>query len=220
MRIVSFNIKRGYESSIKQVADAMCKLDPDICLIQEVDRFVSRSKFVDQHRCIKKRCGFDKGYFFKTKSINAFGKYGHTLYLKNVRHTKPETITLTAEAQGEKRVAFITHIYSNDGQDFTLAGTHLSVKHSQAEKQLDEILRILRRQVPEDSAFILAGDFNLEPDALKKYGIKIEDTQCSCGIPTRTVRCDYVIGQGLNLQAHVVHLPGISDHDPVIADID
>ena len=203
-----------------QVTDSIRELNPDICLVQEVDRFTARSGFADQHRYLMKRCDFDKGYFFKTKSFSGLGRYGHVLYFKNVRHTKPETITLAAEAQGEKRVAFITRIYSDDGQDFTLAGTHLSVKRSQAEKQLGEILHILHRQVPEDSAFSLAGDFNLEPDVLKKYGIEIEDAQCSCGTPTRTVRCDYIIGQGLNLQARVIHLPKISDHDPVVAEID
>ena len=219
MRIVSFNIKRGFESSITQVADAIRGLEPDICLVQEVDRHVSRSGFVDQHRRLMKRCGFDKGYFFKTKSYNGFGRYGNALYFNKVSHTKPEIITLSTDASGEKRTAFTTNVRTDEGQNFLLAGTHLTANRSQAEEQLHKLIDEIQLRTSPDSKFVLGGDLNLKPQRLEKYGFKIEDVEFSCGIPMRNVRFDYIVGQGLDLQARVVHLPGISDHDPIVADL-
>ena len=219
MRIVSFNIKRGFESSITQVADAIRGLEPDICLVQEVDRHVSRSGFVDQHRHLMKRCGFDKGYFFKTKSYNGFGRYGNALYFNKVSHTKPEIITLSNDASGEKRTGFITNIHTDVGQDFVLAGTHLTANRSQAEGQLHKLIDELQLRTCPESKFILGGDLNLKPHVLEKYGFRIADGEFSCGIPVRNVRFDYIVGRGLDFQAHVVHLPGISDHDPIVADL-
>lgn len=219
MRIVSFNIKRGFESSIAQIADAIRKLDPDICLVQEIDRRASRSRFANQHRYLMKHCGFDAGYFIKTKSRNGIGSYGHGLYLKAISHTSPEIITLPREGAAEKRMACFTTIRPANGQTFTLASTHLAADHTQAEHQLAYLIKELKARSAESKRFVLAGDLNLQPAIITKHGFAFEDTQLSCGLPQRTARYDYILSQGVDIEAHVVHLPGLSDHDPVVADI-
>lgn len=219
MRIVSFNIKRGFESSIAQIVEAIRKLDPDICLVQEIDRRARRSRFADQHRYLMKHGGFDAGYFIKTKSRNGIGSYGHGLYLKAVSHTKPEIITLPREGTAEKRIACLTTIRPTNRHSFTLASTHLAADHAQAERQLVYLIKELKARSAENERFVLAGDLNLRPAVITQHGFAFEDTQLSCGLPQRIARYDYILSQGIDIDTHVVHLPGLSDHDPIVADL-
>lgn len=220
MRIISFNINRGAHSSIVKVINAINTLEPDICVIQEVDRFIMRSGFIDQHKLIAKRCGFKKSYFFKTRTMNGFGSYGHALYFKDISHTEPESTRISSKSTLENRVAFLTNVHSQFGTSFVLSGFHLSANTSQATEELRKLIHELRFRAPVGSKLVLAGDFNLPPSSLEKYGFSIADTQFSCGVPKRTSRLDYIVGRGVNMDVHVVHLPGISDHDPVVADLE
>lgn len=220
MRIVSFNINRGGHSSIIKVINAINELNPDICVIQEVDRFVMRSGFIDQHSLISKRCNFKDSYYFKTKTLNGFGSYGHALYLKDISHTAPESTRISSKSDLENRVAFLTNIHSRFGTSFALSGFHLSANATQATEQLRKLIHELRFRAPVDSKLVLAGDFNLPPSSLEKYGFSIADTQFSCGVPKRTSRLDYIVGRGIDMEVRVVPFPGISDHDPVVADLE
>lgn len=216
MKIVSYNIARAKFASIVQIADAIAELDADILLLQEVDRYVLRSGMVDQHRLIQKRGGFDSAYYFKAKKMNGLGSYGQALYLRGVGHSRPEIVELNSAQKEESRLAFYTHIRS-ENFDYMLAGAHLSSRSAEASEQLARLLNVLKFKSQNREKLVIAGDFNVRPTLIEKQGFTIDDPLPSCGIPTRNKRFDYILARGIEIDSTLISLPGLSDHDAVAA---
>jgi endonuclease/exonuclease/phosphatase family metal-dependent hydrolase len=170
LKIGSFNIANGaYVShNLKKLADDIKEFDLDIVGLQEVDRFASRSQYLDTMKKLSELTGYK--YYYFSKAINIGGdpaKYGQdgeygTGILSKYPITFEETTQL-ASGGYEQRVLGHAVIQVEDAEvhffNAHLTYNTLNVRKAQMEA--------IEEKVWEYDYCLLTGDFNIE--ALEEF---------------------------------------------------
>jgi endonuclease/exonuclease/phosphatase family metal-dependent hydrolase len=180
IKFATWNIACGAEGYYGQAIDdiARCISDEaiDICVLQEVDRFARRSKFIDFPEHL-------------SKATALFPYYGHSLLLPSEKEGSPEreygncilsrwplsTVKrcflfpvdysqATDRREKENRSALIANLRL-DTQSIWIAATHLAyspdlVSSSVRKQQIQKLISEMENTIPLNDPIILGGDFN------------------------------------------------------------
>lgn len=221
MRVATFNIRHGAPpgrwADHRAMARSVAALRADVVALQEVDRRVVRSWFVDQAGVAARRSGAE-AHFAAARPFGPGGRYGNALL---VRGTTLRTRMLRLPGPGEARVALFADVVVADRR-LSIVSTHLQNRRagaaSQAPAQLEAILHELTAW-PEP--WCLAGDLNLRADT-------VEPMLAAAGlVPVRSgptfpahqpkVRIDWIATRGLGTGHAEVPDVRTSDHRPLVA---
>jgi endonuclease/exonuclease/phosphatase family metal-dependent hydrolase len=221
LRVMSFNIRHGAESSLEEVAAAIRAEAPDIVALQEVDKEAERSDLVFQSYRLGQLTGM-ASLFRNALVFPEGGEYGLAI-LSRFPLPSSEKVDLTSD--GEQRVLVIVDVEIDAEHVVPIAITHMGLTAAEREQQATEIVAAL----DDRPLAILMGDFNAEPDAVA-FGTLVAafaDAWALSGrgdgftFPATTPdrRIDYVMldeAWSAPIEIHVGDTV-TSDHRPVIA---
>ena len=227
-----YNFPKGSLGHLPQVAKHICEAAPDWVAIQEIDRNVGRSGFVDQTQELAKMCGM-KGVFFP--KVLRFPK----------RFVAPNTATdeefesgsayglalLSKEEPLSIRKVMVPGYYHPrciafaELKDYVVACTHFPLKeeHAMIAAQV-----ALTNAADYHKPVFLAGDFNFEvgsaPIAKLQEGMTIlNDTSVKTFPPPKPVKCiDFIMVDNPHTncvavtERRVINDADASDHCAVI----
>ena len=216
MRVLTWNVRhgrprRGFASNRKLTATVE-RFDADVVAVQEVDRRVIRSWFVDQPALIARAAHAEASDYAPARRVAITGDDGVALSLRTGATFR--TLHLP-HRWGQPRVALV-----GEAAEVTVVTTHLQNHAEEARYQLDWLLEAL---VPLPRPCVLLGDLNLRPEdveaPLQRAGFELAG-----GGPTEPAhdprqRIDHVAVAGLVVGAVAVGDAPVSDHRPLIVEL-
>lgn len=158
LRIMSYNIKVGAESSLASVAQAIATEKPDIVGLQEVDDLTNRSGKVRQTEELAKLAGFTHRYYGANFAFDG-GTYGLAI-LSRFPLVAPHVIRMDAHTQRangyEPRIAVAADITAY-GKPITFVTMHASLH---GEERAGNAQKVLASLGPARKPTIIVGDMN------------------------------------------------------------
>ncbi len=153
IRVVDFNTHRSF-GGIGTIVAEISSLDPDIVLLQEIDRFHGRTGGVDQAAYIADALGMD--HAFGANVISGSGQYG-TAILSRFKILNTQNYPLPNAPGGEQRGLLRAGVEIG-GQEVRVYTTHLQNKMvGLREAQARHVAGIVAQ---EELPVILGGDMN------------------------------------------------------------
>jgi endonuclease/exonuclease/phosphatase family metal-dependent hydrolase len=225
LRIVTFNIKHACTGSGRvdlPLLGRTCRgFGADLLALQEVDRRARRSRYSDQVALVARATGLS-ATFGEAARRGRIRRYGNALLGRGL-FSDVEVMPLPRPVAGEPRVAILARL-STDGfrpGALSVAATHLSFRREEGRVQLEAVLDALdRRPLPR----VLLGDLNLGPEvvepAMATAGYELAPTPGTFPAEQPRLRIDYVAVAGLTVAGARAPRVALSDHRPVIADVD
>ena len=233
MRVMSYNIHHGRgmdgEVDLDRVAKLINDWSPDLVALQEVDNVTSRSNYMNETDTLSSKT---KMFSVFGKNINVFsGEYGNAILSKYpIIHW--ENRKLPRVGSSEQRGALAAWVQLKDKDKLTVfLSTHLDhrIKDSERLKSIEKIKFWIDRGDFGDD-IIIAGDLNDTPSS---NAILIMNTFCDGSnqsskyktFPSQNPKrqLDYIYtctkGKYIIDSYHVIDVPVISDHLPIICDI-
>ena len=155
MRVVTLNLRSGLSlpdpGNLTPLIEFLSSLSADVICLQEVDRFLPRSRFRNQTASISKALGM-QGRFFPSFPFSPFSFGLTTLsHLPFVGHR-----SYFLPFSNEPRV-LAKSVILFEGKPCMIFNTHLGLKSDERNRQTRRISHII---TPENSPFLLCGDFN------------------------------------------------------------
>ncbi len=218
VRVATFNIRHGrvghhWPSLPWRLRDGVRLLDADICGLQEVDRRVVRSWFVDQPALTAKALRAGTPAFALARRFLG-GDYGNALLARGAV-SDVQVISLPLGVKPEPRVVLVATVH-HSWLHARVAVTHLQNHTDDARLQLQTLAGLLGDDLPA----IVMGDLNLHPDdvapALEAAGYTVAGGANSSPVDDPYQRIDHVAVRGLRIEQVDVPRPPVSDHRPVI----
>jgi len=221
LRVATFNVKHGDDGQgrvdLRRLAAACAGLGADVLAVQEVDRFGRRSGFRDEMAVIARATGLKA--VFGAAVRRRWRSYGNVLLARGPI-TDVEVLMLPRPSDGEQRVAIVARVTVN-GLALSVGATHLSFRPGEGLPQLEVLLEALDRR---DGPRLLMGDLNLGPEvvepAVTAAGYRLAPTGPTFPARGPRTRIDFVAVSGLEVLAAATPAPGMSDHLPVVAELD
>ncbi|MEZ5321117.1 MAG: endonuclease/exonuclease/phosphatase family protein [Microthrixaceae bacterium] len=220
LRIATFNIRHGAppDRSVRpfELRRAVRGLGVELLAMQEVDRRVGRSWFLDEARWAARACGL-VDTFAPARHLGPGGRYGVAL-LSATRPRAVEVIRLPSFG-AEQRVALMAAV-DVGGVTISVAVAHLHHRSWIALEQLDVVLgRLSTRAGPH----LLMGDLNVGRDqvgtAIADAGLTTVSVPPTFPTWAPAADIDWIAVGGLDvLEATVVEL-WASDHFPMVATV-
>jgi endonuclease/exonuclease/phosphatase family metal-dependent hydrolase len=221
LRLATFNVKHGDNGNgrvdLRRLGDACAGLSADVLAVQEVDRFARRTGFRDEMRVIARATGLEA--VFGEAARRRWRRYGNVLLARGpIRDV--EVIRLPRPNDGEQRVAIVARVDVN-GLTLSVGATHLSFRAGEGLPQLEILLDALARR---EGPRVLLGDLNLGPEvvepAVTAAGYRLAPTGPTFPAGAPRTRIDFVAVSGVEVAAASTPAPGMSDHLPVVAEIE
>ncbi|MFZ5965572.1 MAG: endonuclease/exonuclease/phosphatase family protein [Bacillota bacterium] len=225
LKIMTFNIHHGKNIfgiyTLDDVIQIIRDQDVDIVGLQEVDRYVVRSKFEDQIKKIAQELNM---YYVYAPTIKFLGaEYGNAM-LSKYPIEQYETIKFPGFKESRGMLLATTNI---DNRPINFLVTHLGLTENERSKQLT-VIRSQMKQLGSNT--ILVGDFNTRDyhediSRLKEYftdAAAMTDAQNQNtfnGFVLKS-RIDYIfVGKDFQVNDYKIIDTDISDHYPVIAEL-
>ncbi len=158
LRVVTWNIRSALSSSLEQIAADLAALDPDVVMLQEVDRHADRSGDVDQASELAEKLGMTST--FAAARTEGSGEFGVAL-LSRIAFESARRIALPSDNAFEPRVAIDAHLCSGD-LHLRAASVHADVYPWSARQNADFLAENLKESVGE--GVVVGGDLNSSPD--------------------------------------------------------
>lgn len=253
--VMTYNIHAG--TGVKEnrlpAAEAMEKMaaiikehNPDILLVQEIDKGANRSQYMDEVSWIKENLGYKYGEMspaivdgawnfgvaiftsedFMNKSIKM------PLYKPDYSKSHPEYPAYYAEQRTLFHVMQDVPAGNSTSQQMNIYCTHLGLTADQRKKQIEEIDKYIESNDP-GIPVIIGGDFNTTPDAgeMKPFNDNLKNVFDELGVPKKErltfpvgdapkkeIDCIYVSKDIKVREAYVIRDTSLaSDHNPVVA---
>lgn len=234
LTLMTYNIYHGEDpyypgkSNIKEIADLINQIKPDLIALQEVDSMTLRSKAVNREGKqdlmleLGKLTGM-KSFFAKAIDFSE-GGYGEGI-LSRLPATF-HTYSLPTPQGGEGRSLAVAKVDLGNGESIVFAGTHLC--HEYAENRTAQVVAIQKVLSEFDGPSVLTGDFNFtsEENGYSLLSKGFLDAALEYGNPQNTysskepkIRIDYFwLGKGTDWEIISVEVLGVeySDHKPVV----
>lgn len=219
LRVLSFNTHRS-TGSLDAVAREILEVDPDVVLLQEVDREMIRTGGVDQAELLAEAVGMDGS--FSTNLVRGTGGYG-TLILSRFPIVQQGRIQLVRSPRAEGRgLQWVTLEVS--GQALRVYNTHLDA--TRPDVRLAQARQVAGVVAGDDVPTVLGGDLNAWPGsaAVAAIGSELTDTWQAAGEGRAATsrggrKIDYLFARGLRPLVSRVEESGASDHDRLWADL-
>lgn len=169
-RIMTYNIRHGVGLDgvldLERTARVIKAANPDIVILNEVDKGTERSFGVDQADSLGGL--LEMSAVFGQSIHYDGGQYGNAL-LTRYPIIDFHILDLSTDTLLEGRSVFISRL-DVGGDTLIVLGTHLGLNPEERQEQVQSIVKGL----PDNTKLILAGDFNFEPDSdsyleLRKY---------------------------------------------------
>ncbi len=159
LRVMSWNIRHGLGTDgridLERVAATIVRVNPDVVLLQEVDRGCARSGGADQALELGRLTGLH--HAFGKAMDHDGGEYGLAILSRQPLEA-PEVRTLPGN--GEPRVVFSGTLDSSIGW-ITVATTHLDHQHRKRQFVQAQVAADTLREM--SGPVVLGGDFNAAP---------------------------------------------------------
>ena len=224
LRVLSYNVKHGRGNDdrvdLARAAALLRDLDPDLVVLQEIDRGVERSGRLDQMAFLGEQTGLHHrfGAFMRYQG----GHYGMGLLSRypivaSRNHPLPDG--------AEPRTALDARVQLPGGEELVLCNVHLYATEEERLAQARELVALYRE---ETAPMLLAGDFNSEPGSAVMELVeehwqptdKGEDRMTYSATDPR-MEIDFVLFRPADrfevLSVDVLDEPVVSDHRPVLA---
>lgn len=224
--VVTYNIKTAHwegRLQLDAIASALASWDPDIVLLQEVDKNRANSGGVDQAAYLGERLGM-YSTFGSNVAYTPTALYG-TAILSRFPIVSSENTHLPKAAAGEQQRGLLHAVIDVDGTQVSAYSTHLQNRSPAA--RVKQIAAIRDLVAGDELPKVMGGDFNAWSGApeMRTAATFINDTWPAVGVGTGFThpstnprgRIDYLLYGGLEpLSAQVLDGP-VSDHKPVEA---
>lgn len=219
LRVLSFNTHRS-TGTLNAIAEEILEIDPDVVLLQEVDRDMLRSGGVDQAEVLADAVGMDGS--FSTNLARGSGQYG-TLILSRFDIVQQGRIPLVRAPRAEARgLQWVTVEVS--GQAVRVYNTHLDA--TRPDVRLAQARQVAGIVADDDAPTVLGGDLNAWPSsaAIAVIGAQLTDTWTAAGQGRSATsrggrKIDYLFARGLRPLLSQVATSGASDHHRLWADL-
>ena len=238
VRVATYNIHKGVQGfgprrrlEIHNLGHAIEQLDADIVCLQEV-RSVNRGEaryFPHWPEVPQADYLAPEGYeaVYRTNAITRHGEHGNAMLSRwpVVSHQHEDM----SDHRFEQRGLLHTEVQV-DSQTVHVIVVHLGLIRASRVRQLMQLVRYIQREIPENAAVLVAGDFNDWSDlvglSLAPAGLKSFDQNRVATFPSRlpVVQLDHIYARGLTpLSCHVPRGPiwgRMSDHLPLIGEFE
>ncbi|HZD59087.1 MAG TPA: endonuclease/exonuclease/phosphatase family protein [Anaerolineae bacterium] len=224
VKVATWNIRHGLgmdnQQDLQRVLEVLADINPGIAILNEVDRYVARSGFIDQAKWLAGHLSMNY-YFSPSFGIGPVG-FGNAILS---RGAFIQTSYSRLSYSWEPRKALVTDIDVH-GVRVTCVGVHLNVARTPRVAENEKLLGIIQALTGEK--VVLAGDFNSEPDTdeIKALSRILIDAFSNNPKPTFPAdnprkRIDYLfISSGCSIIDSGVPSVKGSDHLPLYAVID
>jgi endonuclease/exonuclease/phosphatase family metal-dependent hydrolase len=224
MKVATFNVRhgrprRGFASN-RGLAATVAALDVDVLAVQEVDRRVIRSWFADQPKRIASAFDAQARAYAPARRLALTGSDGIAIC---VRGTIESSRTVELRRVGaQQRIALVVRaLVAGHPKPLTLVTTHLQNESGAARTQLGGLLETIE---DEPSPRILLGDLNLRPHDIEER-LGASDFALADGPDTEPAweprqRIDHIAVDGFTIRSVVAPEPRVSDHRPLVAELD
>lgn len=220
LRIASYNMKAGLESSLEEIAAELEKIDADLIALQEVDFEVDRTGRVDQAGFLAERLGMQA--LFAAAMDRGGGAYGVAL-LSRFPVQSVERVQLDGFGVFEPRVALDAEVCLGK------RAVHVLSTHADFLNPGANIESLAKRIAPyAGKGVVVAGDLNVTPESDGPARLTAESlTDLFSSDPRHTywpgqTRLDYVLTDETFTQGagerHVGDVKA-SDHFPIWVDL-
>ncbi|MGL6107186.1 endonuclease/exonuclease/phosphatase family protein [Romboutsia sp.] len=209
MKVVTYNIHKGMDINNKftlnKVGDYLKTLDCDIICLQEVlyPQFIALKKILKYNGV------------FATNVNKPVMKYGICIICKN-GICNYEHIFLTSK--NEQRGFLFANVFSQY-EKINIINTHLGLDRYERYNQISEILDYTENLVDKT---IVCGDFNEKNINIDEFNdAAVVTNNCNiCTFEKSNSRIDYIfIDKTINIKKYSVNKVNLSDHYPVIVEI-
>ena len=230
LRVLTFNIHSGrdFDGSyhLDQTIALIHKINPDICGLQEVDRFWERSNFDDQTEKIARSLKMNS--FWAPTLIDGRKEYGIILLSKfpivsshKIKLHNPQMVYRPGKLTEDRFLIWST-VRPNKEDCLGFGVTHLGFSEKEQKAQIVEILSAVK------DPCILVGDFNMGSGEIPmlKLKEKLKDTNPGGEIVTepnkepKKQRDHIFVSQKIQIRDYQVVKSEVSDHYPVWADLE
>ena len=156
MRLMTYNIRLGLDSSLERIAQVITELSPDLVCLQEVGRFWTMGEPVDMRSVLMELTHIPFGFFVPALQQGR-AQYGITILSRYpiqivARHPLPRRVD-------EPRVMAQCEIRAQ-GESITLVTSHVSVCPEDRALQLSMLSKHMATSLPVGHPAIFAGDLN------------------------------------------------------------
>ncbi len=206
---------------VRQVAEAIRRIRPDVVALQEVHRGTWQSRFRDQLAELESRTGLH-GHFGPSY-VQWGGGYGNAILTRG-RIVRAQVHPLPCVGEPRTLLEATVRI---DGATISVYATHLTSWGGLNSKTRAEQLRCLARKVGTSRhPYVLAGDFNAGPDAPEMEAFRRENVarlasrEIGPTFPLLDEQIDHVfVDHGWHVRAARTWPIETSDHLPVTAEL-
>lgn len=223
-------IDMNFKYNLKTQADVILKHDPDVVVLNEVDKNCARTGFVDMTKELATLTGMCFSQFAGCRILPPDGLYGNAI-LSRYRMEMVGSWLIPASTD-ETRGMTLMKIYAPN--PFLVAVTHLcwrptpeeNAARVEAVKKIDELIS---RNNPGNLPVVLAGDFNCYPksdpvDKLAELGWTLEKPIPTFPSKKPEKEIDFVFRKTADNRLEVISRTGIdekiaSDHIPVVNEL-
>ncbi|MFZ5898602.1 MAG: endonuclease/exonuclease/phosphatase family protein [Bacillota bacterium] len=220
IRCMTYNIRHAEgmdgKISLLRIEEVIRQADVHVVALQEVDRNVRRSCYVDQPQTLADALGMQSAFAVNV-CWDGFQQYGNAVLSRF-----PVSYSMNYHLPGrrEQRGVLVCLLEGPQGP-LTFASTHLGLSTADRQAQVDKIVDILQRY---PAPLILGGDFNCGRDAAELTRLHdflqdtgSDDTPLTFPANEPRVKIDYIFtSPGLNVSELTVIKTEASDHLPLI----
>ncbi|MDQ4133099.1 MAG: endonuclease/exonuclease/phosphatase family protein [Actinomycetota bacterium] len=219
MRVATFNIRHGLSSAgrleLRQLARVCADLDVDLLALQEVDKWMRRSRWARMARRVARASHMEHA-FAPALRKGWFGRYGNALLVKG---GISDVQVLSLPATGEPRAALLATA-DTGSLSVSVAATHLAVQREERDRQLVHVIDALAKRAPPR---LLLGDLNGPPadvgSFLQQAGLRLVETDPTFPATTPAKQIDHVAVDGLEVVSSEVPQTPMSDHRPIVVEL-
>ena len=206
------------------MAATVSSLSADIIGVEEADSHVIRSLFRNQMKMLGRHTGLQWNYAAARSHFAVTGSDGIGLLTRG-QILDHDTVELQPHATGhQRRVALFAKVELPSGERVSVAVTHLDTQPEVAVEQLRSLLATFSSNPRWSGPQILLGDLNLKTSTVEQV-TRTAGYDLAGGVysaPTREPahRIDHIATRHLRINAVNVPVVRVSDHRPVIAELE